>query len=69
MALISCPECDRSISDHAKACPHCGYPLRESRTPHPSVIYQEAPKERKGMGCCGCFVLLAIGIAVAIIIL
>jgi len=27
MALIKCPECGRDISDKAKACIHCGYPL------------------------------------------
>ena len=27
MALISCPECTREVSDQAAACPHCGYPL------------------------------------------
>lgn len=27
MALISCPECKKQISNLAKACPHCGYPL------------------------------------------
>ena len=27
MALIRCPECGREISDKAKSCPHCGYPL------------------------------------------
>lgn len=27
MALISCPECGREISDRADACPHCGCPL------------------------------------------
>jgi len=27
MALIRCPECGKSISDKAKACPSCGYPL------------------------------------------
>jgi len=27
MALISCPECGRPISDIAKRCPGCGYPL------------------------------------------
>lgn len=26
MALISCPECSRAISDSALACPHCGKP-------------------------------------------
>lgn len=25
--LISCPECKLQVSDRAKACPHCGYPL------------------------------------------
>ena len=27
MALIRCPECGQTISDKAKACIHCGYPL------------------------------------------
>ena len=26
MALVNCPECKRSVSDSAVACPHCGYP-------------------------------------------
>ena len=29
MALIKCPECGKEISDKAKACIHCGYPLEE----------------------------------------
>src|SRR5208283_3486523 len=28
MALIRCPECARSVSDQARTCPSCGYPLR-----------------------------------------
>jgi hypothetical protein len=27
MALITCPECRRSVSDRAAACPQCGYPI------------------------------------------
>jgi len=27
MALISCPECKKEISDQAKHCPNCGYRL------------------------------------------
>lgn len=27
MALISCPECEHSISDKALSCPSCGYPM------------------------------------------
>jgi hypothetical protein len=28
MTLISCPECAKSVSEKAKSCPHCGYPLK-----------------------------------------
>jgi len=27
MALIKCPECQKEVSDKAKDCIHCGYPL------------------------------------------
>jgi hypothetical protein len=27
MALFPCPECAANISEHAAACPHCGYPV------------------------------------------
>lgn len=27
MALIKCPECGRKVSDKAKTCPDCGYPI------------------------------------------
>jgi hypothetical protein len=27
--LISCPECERRVSDRAKACPDCGFPVAE----------------------------------------
>lgn len=29
MALIACPECKRNVSDKAKACPGCGYQIRD----------------------------------------
>lgn len=29
MALIKCPECGKKISNKAKQCIHCGYPLNE----------------------------------------
>ena len=28
MALITCPECGRKISDKANACVGCGYPIK-----------------------------------------
>lgn len=32
MPLIKCPECGREISDKAKQCIHCGFPLEEENT-------------------------------------
>ena len=32
--LIKCPECELQISDKAFACPHCGYPLKQSTPSH-----------------------------------
>lgn len=29
MALINCPECNKEISDKAKSCPNCGFPIQE----------------------------------------
>lgn len=29
MAMIVCPECGKEISDKAKVCIHCGYPIEE----------------------------------------
>lgn len=29
MALIKCPECLKQVSDKAKSCPGCGYPISE----------------------------------------
>jgi uncharacterized paraquat-inducible protein A len=28
MALINCPDCKKQISDEAKRCMNCGYPVR-----------------------------------------
>lgn len=29
MALIACPECGKEVSDKAKMCPNCGYPIND----------------------------------------
>lgn len=31
MALVKCPECGKEISEHAVACPSCGYPMAGGR--------------------------------------
>ena len=28
MALITCPDCGKQLSDQATACPNCGHPFR-----------------------------------------
>ncbi len=39
MALVSCPECNKEISNLAAACPHCGYPIEKSPTiPSPNKV-------------------------------
>ena len=37
MALIICPECGKEISDKAKCCIHCGYPLEEETQKQPEL--------------------------------
>lgn len=32
MALITCPECGKQISDRAKSCPDCGFPINTDET-------------------------------------
>lgn len=31
MALVSCPECKKEVSDSAITCPHCGYQLKQQQ--------------------------------------
>lgn len=43
MALMSCPECGKEISDVASSCPHCGYAIQKPQPcDAPSV-----PRQRK----------------------
>ncbi len=39
MALITCPECRKSVSDKAISCPGCGFPLKESELPQKYTGY------------------------------
>lgn len=46
MALVNCPECDKQISDKAKACPNCGFPIEEMNKPQESVLqFPELPSD------------------------
>ena len=37
MALIKCPECGKEISDKAKACIHCGFPINQAPYIHEMI--------------------------------
>src|ERR1700680_1419258 len=45
MALIECPECKRSVSDQASACPGCGHPL----TAPPAPTEKRDPRGMKSL--------------------
>ncbi|GAB5449932.1 MAG: hypothetical protein Hals2KO_02600 [Halioglobus sp.] len=32
MALVSCPDCDKQVSENAPACPNCGAPMAKDQT-------------------------------------
>ena len=61
MALISCPECGKQISDTAPSCPHCGYLFSTSTS-----AYVKQPKPTKigefKQNVGGGIAILAVGI-------
>ena len=55
MAMITCPECKKKISETAASCPHCGYVLT------PEMVAKIKKKEQQGcVGCLAIFLIFAI---------
>jgi len=55
MALITCPECKKKISDTANSCPNCGYKLT------PEKVHEIKKKEKATNPLAlGCLFLIAI---------
>lgn len=50
MALIKCPECEMQVSDKAKICIHCGYPLEEMKL----SLSEEIVEDKKEITCPYC---------------
>lgn len=55
VALITCPDCRRQLSDQAPACPSCGRPTKMTR---------RAPPARRTAGGCGSVLVGFVAIAV-----
>lgn len=53
MALILCPECGGKVSDKARACIHCGYPLAEE-IPEQYCPYCGKPNSLESAFCGYC---------------
>lgn len=74
MAMIKCPECGKDISDRAKACPNCGYPIegvsstsngkenkiKEKEESKPVIIDDKDKKPKKKVGCCGIIIWVVV---------
>lgn len=65
MALISCPECNKQISDQSNSCPYCGYPMKPQRSDPQSTpeFYgkQKTEKASKQYGCGTFLLILFVG--------
>ena len=53
MAMIQCPECGKEVSDKAKACVHCGYPLEDQTTMKCPECGKSIPKTAASCPHCG----------------
>ena len=66
MALITCPECGKEISDRADTCPHCGYPIKKEENnvidnveqTYPDSFVVQENVEKKGQSVLGVFALI-----------
>ena len=72
MALISCPECGKEVSDQAPTCPNCGAPIARTAQPQPPPPPAAPPQPAKKKTSCltlGCAVALGVGLILFIVAL
>jgi hypothetical protein len=61
MAIINCPECNKEVSDRARACPNCGNPMGVASESRPDVTIQATGKTHK--------MVQVIGVAITVLAL
>lgn len=71
MALITCPDCGKQVSEKAASCIHCGRPLQSDLVGQPSAGSAEANKKgqqrsrlRTDLGSAVAFVGLPVALVV-----
>lgn len=52
MALINCPECNNLVSDMARMCPNCGFPISDKQEPAVGSVYLLSGNRRKPWVAC-----------------
>ena len=53
MALTTCPDCQKQISDQAPACPYCGRPMQPGAISEKTQTIEVTGKSWKGMQLIG----------------
>jgi uncharacterized membrane protein YvbJ len=71
MALTSCPECGKKVSEKAPRCPHCGYPIATGeQAPTATATGKHQPESRgwfrKVFGGWWTIILCILTLAIAI---
>lgn len=65
MALVSCPECGKEISDAARSCPHCGHPIQEPQ-PQDSPPVPRKSKRPIIIAACALVLVAVVGVFVGV---
>lgn len=65
MALINCPECGKEVSDKAKSCIHCGYPINVKKIKTNDEIIEHS-KQKKKIIMIVFIIIIILGIGIGI---